>query len=351
MVKTKKYIYKKFNFSNMKKSLIIFSIFFLLLTGFISAQEIGIECSDLDGDEGYFEKSTTCVGNQCKTDYCEGNNVIEYFLESEGKIGFNFCEGINHDTFFYEGRDCCGDLTDILSKEYSCPNGCKDGACLTNCTFKTSINAGDEILWTKEQIGGSYYDCVNRVGKEFLEKFCEEHPEIEDLHSQGLPSDYIIKWGITSGPVSCPPSYNCDIQLGEKIIQREPTQSKEICQKTAFIRSNYIKKYPDFCENVENISYNLIWKGDIVEEGKCPQSQKCTIQQIKMLKREYVGDLDGTTISSCMDLINEKFPNECEGIIDGSLLIAKWGDVDIFLQDCPGPIFNRFLSKIRSLFI
>jgi len=75
-------------------------IYFLLLSGNSNS------CTDSDNGVDYNMKGTACIGKECVTDYCEGNNLQEYA-----------CDNRNGQA-------------DIDSKLYSCPNGCQNGACI-----------------------------------------------------------------------------------------------------------------------------------------------------------------------------------------------------------------------------
>lgn len=55
-----------------------------------------------------------------------------------------------------------------------------------------------------------------------------------------------------------------------------------------------------------------------------------------------------------MSLMDSTFPQECdtEGVKGtGGLLIAKYGEEDLFRELCSGSVINRFLTIIRGWFV
>ncbi|MBS3080217.1 hypothetical protein J4221_01990 [Candidatus Pacearchaeota archaeon] len=81
----------------------------------ITSNVSDVTCTDSDGGKNYEVRGYTCVGNDCKNDSCvvlDGNifppfNLIEYHCQSNSDRG---------------------------SVNYNCPNGCKDGVCISNAS-------------------------------------------------------------------------------------------------------------------------------------------------------------------------------------------------------------------------
>ena len=86
--------------------------------GFCIEPRMPMICVDNDGID-YYKQGKACPESYCETDKCEGNTVIEFV--------------------------CDGDYAKMGST-YVCPNGCRDGACITGekirekitCIFKNS---------------------------------------------------------------------------------------------------------------------------------------------------------------------------------------------------------------------
>ena len=66
-------------------------------------------CTDSDGGNDYNAKGKTCIGSECKEDIC----LINYYLS------YNLAEL------------SCSQTGEIVSTLYNCPNGCKDGVCIS----------------------------------------------------------------------------------------------------------------------------------------------------------------------------------------------------------------------------
>jgi len=100
--------------------------------------------SDSDNGLNYDIKGIACVGNgvKCASDYCkaDGETLVEYYVIDTIKRG--------------AFRRVIARGFDIASKSYICPEGCKDGACITPkisvsiATLKDVYNAGEKIELT-----------------------------------------------------------------------------------------------------------------------------------------------------------------------------------------------------------
>lgn len=299
-----------------------------------------VVCTD-DGGRNYYEKGITRLGvgkNEVhKEDYCLDENTLrEYYLEQEAIASWQ-----------YDINFLCNPLADIFSVDYTCPNGCQNGECFISNKSKlcyvdisSKTGGGKNQDWVGE--ADSFNECVELTGKEFLESKCKENPDIEST----------IIWGpVVVAGLSCPPARECYGEFDRELILGEPTKVGAVCKQTVLEESRYLSGIPQICESNPGANWEVWWAEREIEEGQCPMPQKCEIQQIKRLTREKVVEQENTSISECMDFLNDAFPNECEDISDGSLLIAKWGDVDLFRELCPGEVINRFLSRLRGLFI
>jgi hypothetical protein len=106
-----------------------------------------IECEESDDGINYNKKGTACIGGICKTDYCSGNTLVEYYIEEEGIIA----EGV------------CSPYADIFIKEYECT--CSNGTCVqeeTRCDVKDILSEGETKVYS---IGGRYYEVeVSWIG-------------------------------------------------------------------------------------------------------------------------------------------------------------------------------------------
>jgi len=109
------------------------------------------------------------------------------------------------------------------------------------------------------------------------------------------------------------------------------------------------------CEENPDALWKKVWPtGGTLIEGKCPPARKCEIQTIKRFNRELVNVKENTSARECLGFLDTSFPQECdtEGINEtGALVIAKWGDDDLFRELCEGPVISRALSWLRGLFV
>jgi len=120
------------------------AIVLVLCLNFASA-ETQIPCKESDRGLNYYVKGEACIENICKTDFCSGNTLTEYYIEEN-----DASDGI------------CSPLTDVFAEDYICPNGCSDGACLqeesptaveeveeqTRCDIKDAIAEGETKTYT-----------------------------------------------------------------------------------------------------------------------------------------------------------------------------------------------------------
>ena len=110
-------------------------------------QEAKTKCSDYDGREGYTSKSTAVSGSGLDgTDSCI-LNIPNPILPEKGLVQNRVekcSSAVNRDKCYVEEFYCDGD--NLASEVYQCPEGCKDGACVSiseasgECTDYTEKN-------------------------------------------------------------------------------------------------------------------------------------------------------------------------------------------------------------------
>jgi hypothetical protein len=86
-------------------------------------------CTDSDGGKNYYVKGTACEQNgnlECATDSCDGDVLVEFYCDD-------------------------GDLDE---QEYECPNGCSDGACIseTNNGFSLNVKTNKHLYRPDETV-------------------------------------------------------------------------------------------------------------------------------------------------------------------------------------------------------
>ena len=103
-------------------------------------------CTDSDGGLDYDDVGTTCIGQTCSTDSCEGNNLTEF--------------------------SCSGDLGEIVANQSICSYGCSGGACQECSEDWECTDWGECVDEVHARICTDLNDCGTIKDKPNISKGC-----------------------------------------------------------------------------------------------------------------------------------------------------------------------------------
>ncbi len=217
----------------------LFLLILISLSVFVSAQN----CTDSDNGIDYYTRGTIIWGNITGADLCEGETLTEFF--------------------------CDPDFDEPIDKQYNCPNGCLNGACVeeTETCSETDggldyfsrgvITVGDDVSedictdsnFLKEYAcsltENDYYDnyycqngCEDGVCVEKAD-ICTDSDNGIDIYTQG-----VTKLGNETRSDECinddeVEDYYCDIDFGEESIHSRSESCPSGCEGGACIRENH----------------------------------------------------------------------------------------------------------------
>jgi len=87
----------------------------------VNVEAIISACTDSDGGLNYYAKGTATLGDRSNTDYCSGNYLYEQYCSAGG----------------------------LSATTYYCPNGCQDGACVSETPSIQVLSPNGGEQWTE----------------------------------------------------------------------------------------------------------------------------------------------------------------------------------------------------------
>jgi len=218
-------------------------------------------CTDSDGGLNYYTKGVTKLSWYSREDRCtsDGKKVIEYYCSGNALIG----------------------------KMYTCPNGCKDGACISIATIAVQTNQTNQTCEDSDG-GKNYYVKGNASG------------------SNGIFTDYCIMNDTLveyycSGDLVLPEYHMCDRCLNGACII--PNQT---CEDSDNGKNYYVKgitqgvngNFSDFCySNKTLIEYYCSGSSVLYTRYRCNCSNGVCINQTQNLTHKVCQNGKCVTVS------------------------------------------------------
>lgn len=283
---------------------LIFFVFLIMGFLFMPLAFAEQECTDSDGGENYYIKGIAVgesifeEGIVTKTDYCKGDNLIEYYCNPNG----------------------------VESIEHYCPHGCSNGTCLETDLIIEDVNLTEQI----GSDGIPYYWLVGYVknvgntpaNKSRIKLTIEPgQPQIID---EGMPKECYKLLSSTTMPIPMNDLVSEDIlEPGRRerfTVSFDVFESGDV---KITVEADYDKKIDELDENNNIFSkkYHIITTLYKAGRVKCEgEPEDIIIKQIaaEVCNNDGVCDEDsGETVEKC--------PNDCK------LEICKEGDEKDFI--------------------